>query len=147
MKNTKRRDINIFKSSKYIEKDFEDDKQLLIDYYNEHGFRDAKVLGDSLYIVNEKRIGLVIKLEEGPIYYYRNIKWVGNSKLPDEVLDNILGIEKGDVYDKVLLEKRLFIEDNSVSTTYMDDGYLFFNLNPVEVRVENDDIRRKSGYC
>lgn len=140
MKNTKRRDINIFKSSKFIEKDFDEDKITLIDYYNENGFRDAKIIGDSLYVINEKRIGLTIKVEEGPVYYYRDIKWVGNSKLPDEVLDNILGIEKGDIYDQVLLEKRLFIEDNSISTTYMDDGYLFFNLEPVEVRVENDSI-------
>lgn len=140
MKNTKRRDINIFKSSKFIDRDFEDDKIALIDYYNEHGFRDAKVLRDSLFIVNEKRIGLKIWVEEGPRYYYRNITWVGNSKLPDEILDNILGIKKGDVYDKVLLDKRLYIEDNSVTTTYMDDGYLFFQLEPVEVRVENDSI-------
>ncbi len=140
MKNTKRRDINIFKSSKFIERDFEDDKITIVDYYNEHGFRDAKVLRDSLYIVNEKRIGLTIWVEEGPKYYYRNITWVGNSKLPDEVLDNLLGITKGDVYDKVLLDKRLYVEDNSVTTTYMDDGYLFFQLEPVEVRVENDSI-------
>lgn len=140
MKNTKRRDLNIFKSSKYIEKDFEEDKLTLIEYYNENGFRDAKVISDSVYVLNDKRIGLTIKVEEGPIYYYRDIKWVGNSKLPDEVLDNILGIEKGDIYDQILLEERLFIEDNSISTTYMDDGYLFFNLQPVEVRVENDSI-------
>ena len=140
MKNTKRRDINIFKSSKFIEKDFEDDKITIVDYYNEHGFRDAKVLRDSVYIVNEKRIGLTIWVEEGPKYYYRNITWVGNSKLPDEVLDNLLGITEGDVYDKVLLDKRLYVEDNSVTTTYMDDGYLFFQLEPVEVRVENDSI-------
>jgi outer membrane protein insertion porin family len=140
LKNTKRRDINIFKSSKFIEKDFEDDKYKLIDYYNEHGFRDAKVLGDSIYVINPKRIGIKINLEEGPKYYYRNITWIGNSKLPDEALKEILGIEKGDIYDKALLDKRLYIDDNSISTIYMDDGYLFFNLEPVEIRVENDSI-------
>jgi outer membrane protein insertion porin family len=140
LKSTKRRDINIFKSSKFIEKDFEDDKYKLIDYYNEHGFRDAKVLGDSVYVINHKRIGIKIKVEEGPKYHYRNITWIGNSKLPDEALAEILGIGKGDIYDKALLDKRLYMDENSISTIYMDDGYLFFNLEPVEIRVENDSI-------
>lgn len=140
MKKTKRRDFNIFKSSKFIEKDYDEDMITLIDYYNKKGYRDAQVLDDSIYKINEKRIGIDISLEEGPKYYYRNISWVGNSKLPDEVLDQLLGIKKGDVYDKELLEERLFIDDNSIGTTYMDDGYLFFNLTPVETRVENDSI-------
>ncbi len=138
--NTHRRDWNIFKSSKFIKENFEEDKVLLIDYYNEKGYRDAKVVKDSVYVVNEKRIGIKIWVEEGPKYYYRNINWIGNSKIPDEVLGNILGIRKGDVYDKTLLEERLFIDENSISTTYMDDGYLFFNIDPVEVRVKNDSI-------
>jgi outer membrane protein insertion porin family len=140
MKKTKRRDLNFFKASKFIEKDYDEDMTTLIDYYNKIGYRDAQVLGDSIYRINEIRIGIEITVEEGPKYYYRNVTWVGNSKLPDEVLDQILGIEKGDVYDKELLDERLFIEDNSISTTYMDDGYLFFNIEPVEVRVENDSI-------
>ncbi len=140
MKKTKRRDLNFFKASKFIEKDYDEDMTTLIDYYNKIGYRDAQVLGDSIYRINEKRIGIEITVEEGPKYYYRNVTWVGNSKLPDEVLDQILGIKKGDVYDKELLDERLFIEDNSIATTYMDDGYLFFNLDPVEVRVENDSI-------
>ncbi len=140
MKNTKRRDLNFFKASKFVENDFEEDKRSLITYYNEHGFRDAKILGDSIFVTEENRIGLVIKIEEGPKYHYRNINWVGNSKLPDEVLDEILGIRKGDVYDKTLLEERLFIDDNSITTAYMDDGYLFFSIEPVEVRVANDSI-------
>ncbi|MDX9845378.1 MAG: outer membrane protein assembly factor BamA [Tenuifilaceae bacterium] len=140
MKNTKRRDINIFKASKFIEKDYDDDKISLIEYYNEHGFRDARVLGDSIFVTAENRIGVVIKVEEGPKYHYRNIVWVGNSKIPDEILDEILGIRKGDVYDKSLLDKRLFVDDNSITTTYMDDGHLFFNIEPVEIRVANDSI-------
>ncbi|HCX98898.1 MAG TPA: outer membrane protein assembly factor BamA, partial [Bacteroidales bacterium] len=140
MKKTKRRDINFFKASKFIEKDYDEDMITLIDYYNKNGFRDAQVLGDSIYTINEKRIGIEITVEEGPKYYYRNVSWVGNSKLSDESLDLILGIKKGDVYDKELLDERLFIDDNSIGTTYMDDGYLFFNLTPVEVRVENDSI-------
>lgn len=140
MKKTKRRDLNFFKASKFIEKDYDEDMTTLIDYYNKIGYRDAQVLGDSIYRINEKRIGIEITVKEGPKYYYRNVSWVGNSKLSDESLDLILGIKKGDVYDKELLDERLFIDDNSIGTTYMDDGYLFFNLTPVEVRVENDSI-------
>ena len=140
MDNTHRHDWNIFKSSKFVERDFEEDKYAIIDYYNEKGFRDAKVLRDSIYDINEKRIGITIWIEEGPKYFYRNVKWVGNSKLPDEVLDNILGIRKGDAYDKKHLEERLYIDETSVTTTYMDDGYLFFHIEPVEVRVKNDSI-------
>lgn len=140
MKNTKRRDLNFFKASKFVENDFEEDKRSLIAYYNEHGYRDAKVLGDSVFVTEENRIGLIIKVEEGPKYHYRDINWVGNSKLPDEILDDILGIRKGDVYDKTFLEERLFIDDNSITTTYMDDGHLFFSIEPVEIRVANDSI-------
>jgi len=140
MKNTKRRDLNFFKASKFVENDFEEDKRSLIAYYNQHGYRDAKVLGDSVFVTEENRIGLIIKVEEGPKYHYRDINWVGNSKLPDEILDDILGIRKGDVYDKTLLEERLFIDDNSITTTYMDDGHLFFSIEPVEIRVANDSI-------
>ena len=140
LKKTKRRDINFFKTSKFIESDYEEDKVNLIDFYNEKGYRDAKIISDSIYVVNEKRIGIVIRVEEGSKYYYRNITWIGNSKLPDEALNSLLGISSGDVYDKALLEKRLFMDDNSISTTYMDDGYLFFNIDPVEVWAENDSI-------
>ena len=140
MKNTKRRDWNIFKASKFIESDFEDDKLKLIEFYNENGYRDAKIIGDTIFPTVENRIGIKLFVEEGPQYFYRSIKWVGNTKLPDEALDQVLGIKKGDVYDKTLLNERLFIDENSVSTVYMDDGYLFFNLDPVEVRAENDSI-------
>lgn len=140
MKNTKRRDWNIFKASKFIESDFEDDKLKLIEFYNENGYRDAKITGDTIFPTVENRIGIKLFLEEGPQYFYRSIKWVGNTKLPDEALDEVLGIKEGDIYDKTLLNERLFIDENSISTIYMDDGYLFFNLDPVEVRAENDSI-------
>ena len=140
LKNTHRRDWNIFKASKFIEKDYDDDKVKLIEFYNEHGYRDAKIMGDSIFVTEENRIGLILFIEEGPQYYYRNISWIGNTKLPDEALDELLGISKGDIYDKTLLDKRLFVDENSIATVYMDDGYLFFNLDPVEVRAENDSI-------
>lgn len=140
MKKTHRRDWNIFKSSKFIENDYDEDKNNLIAYYNEHGYRDARILKDSVFTVSNNRVGIKLWLEEGSKYYIRSIKWVGNTKLPSEALDQVLGMSEGDVYDQSLLEKRLFIDENSVSTVYMDDGYLFFNLQPVEVRVDKDSV-------
>ncbi len=140
MKKTKRRDWNIFKASKLIESDFDDDKLKIIEFYNEHGYRDARIIRDSIFVVNQKRIGIHFVIDEGRQYFYRNIAWVGNSKLPDEALNEVLGIKPGDVYDKTLLEKRLFTDENSISTIYMDDGYLFFQLEPTEVRAQNDSI-------
>lgn len=140
MKNTKRRDLNIFKSSKLVEKDYREDKVKLIDFYNNNGYKDARIISDSIFVINPKRIGIHFVIEEGPQYFYRNIQWVGNTKLTEDELNLILGIEPGEVYDKSLLDKRLFVDENSISTTYMDQGYLFFNLEPIETRVENDSV-------
>ncbi len=140
MKKTHRRDFNIFKASKFLESDYEEDKRNLITFYNEHGYRDAEILKDSVFSVNNKRIGIKIKVSEGSQYHIRNISWIGNTKMPAEALGFILGMKKGDVYDKSLLEKRLFTEDNSITTLYMDDGYLFFQLDPVESHIERDSV-------
>lgn len=140
MKKTHRRDFNIFKASKFVEGDYDEDKEKLIAFYNEHGYRDAKVVEDSIYVVSKKRIGIRIALTEGSQYHIRNISWLGNTKLPADALANILAMKKGDVYDKVLLDKRLFSDENSISTLYMDDGYLFFQVDPVEVNVERDSV-------
>ncbi|HUX54352.1 MAG TPA: POTRA domain-containing protein, partial [Williamwhitmania sp.] len=114
MKKTHRKDLNFFKSAKFVESNYEDDKEKIITYYNEKGYRDARILSDSVYAVNPKRVGIVIKIEEGPKYYFRNITWVGNTKYPSEFLSAVLKIKKGDVYDKTLLDKRLLQDDNSV---------------------------------
>lgn len=140
LKKIHRRDFNIFKSAKFIEANYQESKENLIAFYNENGYRDAKILKDSIYTINEKRIGIRFKLYEGPQYHIRNITWIGNTKLPGEALTAILGMKKGDVYDRSLLEKRLFIDENSISNLYMNDGYLFFNLDPVETRVANDSV-------
>ncbi|MCB8963442.1 MAG: outer membrane protein assembly factor BamA [Bacteroidales bacterium] len=140
LKKIHRRDLNIFKSAKFIEADYEESKSNLIAFYNEHGYRDSKILKDSIYRISHKRIGIKFTVTEGPQYHIRNIEWIGNTKLPAEALSSILGMKKGDVYDKSLLDKRLFIDENSISTIYMDDGYLFFQLDPVEKNVQNDSI-------
>ena len=140
LKKIHRRDLNIFKSAKFVEADYEESKENLINFYNEHGYRDSKILKDSIYVINKKRIGIKFSLHEGPQYHIRNITWVGNTKLPAEGLSSVLGMKKGDVYDRSLLEKRLFVDENSISTLYMDDGYLFFQLDPVETNIQNDSV-------
>jgi outer membrane protein insertion porin family len=140
MKNTKVRNLNIFKSSKYIRSDFREDKENLIRFYNENGFRDASIIADSIYTTAEDRINIFIRMEEGNQYYFRDINWVGNTKYPSEFLSAVLSIDKGDIYDQTRLEKRLRQDEDAVSSVYLDDGYLFFTVNPVELNVDNDSI-------
>ncbi|MDR0364988.1 MAG: BamA/TamA family outer membrane protein [Bacteroidales bacterium] len=132
----------IFKSSKYVESDYSEDKMKLLGKYNEMGFRDAQIVKDSVYLVDNHNIGIDIYLDEGLQYYFGDLNWVGNTKYSDEQLNSILRIEKGEVYNRSNMETNLFFNPNGfdVSSLYMDDGYLFFNVQPVEVRVEGDTI-------
>ncbi len=134
--------IRLFKASRYIEDNYEEDKNKLILKYNSLGFRDAQVVKDSIYRNERNSISIDIHVEEGNRYYFRNIYWVGNTKFSDEFLNRILQIEKGDVYNRDLLETNLSFNPNGndVSSLYLDDGYLFFNAEPVEIYVENDSI-------
>ena len=141
MKDTKRKTWwNIFKSSKYIPKDFEKDKLAIIAKYNELGFRDAKITYDSISKHDFKTINLHIGIEEGKIYYFRNITWIGNTKYPSETLSRMLGIKSGDLYNQKLMEDKLMYDPFSVMSLYQDDGYLFSNVMPIEILVENDSI-------
>ncbi len=143
MKNTRERSIRfLFSSSRLVEDDFDEDKQLLIERYNELGKRDAKILRDSVYFVDDDRIEIDLYIYEGPTYYFRNINWVGNTIYPEETLNEVLAIRSGDIFNQNKLEENLFMnmEEGDVSSLYMDIGYLFFNLEPVEVAVENDSI-------
>jgi len=140
MKNTKKRNINFFKASKYIKESYSEDKISLNDFYNENGYRDFKILGDSLFPGKEDRLMLIIKIQEGQRYYHRNITWVGNTKFPSDLLGLVLGIKTGDPYDQKILEERIFLDQDAVNSIYMDDGYLFSSITPVEVLVEGDSI-------
>ena len=141
MEKTKRK-ARIFTASKLISKEYEEDKKKVIKYYNKIGFRDAIIINDSIW--REKDGDLMIKLviEEGKRYYFRNIKWKGNSIYEVEQLDRVLGIKAGDVYNNELLDNRLrYSQDGrDVSSLYMDNGYLFFNVDPVEVSIDKDSI-------
>ncbi len=134
--------LNFFNGSKYIQSDFKDDKAKLIEFYNSKGYRDAKVVTDTISNFDSKTIDLKVYVEEGNKYYFRDIIWEGNYVHKDETLRKILGITKGDVYDLELINKRLNYNPNGadVSSLYMDNGYLFFNVQPVELRIEGDSI-------
>ena len=143
LKNTKKVNWNIFKASKFIKNDYKEDKNSLITFYNENGYRDAKILRDSLFTVytkNKPRLMLKLFLMEGNKYYFRNVDWVGNTIYPAHVLNTYLGIKRGDVFDQTLLDKRLEIDEDAVSSLYLDNGYLFFSISPVEVKIEDDSI-------
>jgi len=141
MKNTNRKS-KLFSSSKLIRSEYNQDKENIVDFYNTLGFRDARIVSDSIWRNSKGELMLKINLYEGPQYYFRNITWKGNTLYEDKYLDLVLGIEKGDVYNQELLQTRLsFSQDGrDVSSLYMDDGYLFFNVDPIEVAVIGDSI-------
>lgn len=133
--------FRIFKASRFIKADYEEDLKNIIYKYNTQGFRDARIVKDSIYKY-EDGIKIDITVDEGRKYFFRNIFWVGNTKYSSQVLSNIMKIQRGDVYNKERLETNLNYNPNDIdiSSLYMDDGYLFFQANPVEVAVENDSI-------
>ena len=142
MKNTKRK-CTWFRKSKLIQDEYEEDKEAIISFYNNMGFRDARIVEDSIWRVEETgNVRIHLDIVEGSRYYFRNIAWKGNSLYTDEQLSNILGINKGDPYNPEMLQSRLSysLDGRDVSTLYMDDGYLFFQVDPVEIAVENDSI-------
>ncbi|WP_437371456.1 outer membrane protein assembly factor BamA [Maribacter litoralis] len=145
LKNTKQKKLGRFwKKSKYIQEDYEEDLDLLIDKFAENGYRDARVISDSVIRVDENNIDLKITVEEGDKYYFGDIDFVGNTVYTDRQLNQVLGIKKGDTYNGVLMRER--IADNSkpdpndVTSLYQNNGYLFSTINPVEISAANDTI-------
>ncbi|MDP5076839.1 MAG: outer membrane protein assembly factor BamA, partial [Nonlabens sp.] len=145
MKNTKQRNIfRVLKRSKYVEDAYKEDLLSVVDAYKELGFRDARVISDTLINVNDKRIALKIKVEEGRKYYFGDIKYVGNTVYTDEQLNQILKVEKGDVYNGVAFDNRISNpqdpDSDDLSNQYQNNGYLFSRVDAVETRVYNDTI-------
>ena len=134
--------INVFKPSKYVPEEYKADKQLLIDFYNSKGYRDAQILFDTVYSQNEKFLQIDVYVNEGNKYYFRDITWSGNFLYDDKTLSDILGVRKGDTYNLELINKKLTYDPAGIdiSSLYMDDGYLFFNISPVEIGIEGDSI-------
>jgi outer membrane protein insertion porin family len=140
MKGTKIKNWNFFRSSKFISDKFTEDKDKLYTFYNDNGFKDFTILSDSVYPVSENRVALVLRVDEGNQYFLRNISWVGNSIYPTQLLDRSLNIKKGTVFNQTLLNKRLTVDEDAVSSLYLDNGYLFSRLTPVEAKIEGDSI-------
>lgn len=134
--------LNVFASSKFIKTDYEDDKKKVIDYYNSQGYRDAEIISDTVYAHDDNTINVDFVVSEGPKYYFRNIIWTGNYIYTDKQLSAVLAINKGDVYNKELIERKLQFNPKGLDITglYMDDGYLFFRCPYVEVAVVGDSI-------
>lgn len=135
--------LNVLQGSKYIQKEFEVDKGTLIDFYNNNGYRDAVVVESNVTSVDKEFVNVDIEVSEGNQYYVRDIEWVGNFKYSDDTLASILAINKGDIYSPQRIVERTEFDGQSgddLSSLYMDDGYLFFNLDVVEIRVENDSV-------
>lgn len=138
MKDTKRKSIlNLFKKSKFNNTAYKRDKENVIRKFNENGLRDATIVRDSVYLIDKKNLMIDIEIDEGQMYYFGEIEWVGNSIFTTGFLDTVLGINPGDPYNQALLEQRLFMSQDGrdISSLYMDRGYLFFNLVPVEMSI------------
>ncbi len=138
--NEKSRLVNLFRQKKFVDKDYATDKDLIIQKYNELGYRDAKILKDSVSKYNDKMVDVHLSVEEGQKYYISDIKWAGNTVYPSSTLDAILGMKAGDVYNQKLLNKRTMEDDDAVGNLYMNNGYLFFQLVPIESKIEGDSI-------
>ena len=138
--NEKKSIWKIFSQKKFVKSDYEADKQLIIDKYNEKGYRDAVIVSDSVVNYDEKSVDVYLKIDEGKKYYISDITWVGNTVYPSVILNDVLGIKKGDVYNQKLLNKRTQEDDDAVANLYLNNGYLFYQLIPIESKIEGDSI-------
>lgn len=136
--------FKLFSSAKFNTKKYEEDKEKVLEYYNSLGFRDAAIVADTQYYNQKGNLKVDLKVEEGHRYYFGDVTWKGNTKYTDSILTMLLGIAKGDVYNLDILNKKLgkqmSQEGGDISSLYMDDGYLFFRVEPVETAVYNDTI-------
>ncbi|MGM9781796.1 MAG: outer membrane protein assembly factor [Candidatus Cryptobacteroides sp.] len=145
MKKTKSNKFyNFFNSKKFNEKEYINDKKNAISAFNEAGYRDARLVRDSVYYVEPNRLGIDLVFDQGDKYYFRDITWTGNSVYTADALNSVLAINKGDVYDMVTMDKRLYgggkQSDYDITKLYRDNGYLFFNITPVETNIQNDSV-------
>lgn len=138
--NEKGKLLNLFRTKKFINEKYEEDKQLIIDKYNELGYRDAVILKDSVAAHDDRTVDVFMEIEEGDKYYLRNVTWVGNTLYPSDQLDFMLRMKKGDVYNQKLLNERISGDEDAIGNLYYNNGYLFYNLDPVEINIDGDSI-------
>ena len=145
-KKTHQKSANFFHNRKLLEEEYENDKELLMDFYNSQGYRNATILSDSIYFIDDETLGIDIKISEGNKYHIRNVNWVGNSVYSTEQLQSMFGVQKGDVYDKKSIHKRLGIgkeqnpEEISIASMYQNNGYLASQIEPAEIIVGADSL-------
>ena len=132
--------LEMFSTKKFTTEEYENDKNNIIAKYNEHGYRDAVLLADSVWNYNEKKVDIHIKVDEGQKYYLKDIRFVGNTKYATDYLMAVLGMKPGEVYNQKKLDERISTDEDAVSNIYFNNGYLFFNADPVEVDVQGDSI-------
>lgn len=130
----------LFSQKKFVESDYHDDLNRILEKYNEMGYRDAKIVADSVVPYNEKKVDVYIDIDEGQKYFVRDISWVGNTIYSTDQLNYLLDMQPGDVYNQKHLDKRLSTDEDAVSSAYMDQGYLFFNVVPIERNIQGDSI-------
>jgi len=140
MEHTHKKNWNIFQGSKFIPEKYEEDKKKIIEKYKSNGYRDAEIVDDTVYDVSDRRIMIRMTVEEGDQYFFRDIKWTGNTRYPEQVLNTNLKIEKGDPFDQSLLNERINMAEDAVGNLYLDRGFLFFNAQPVITNIENDSV-------
>jgi outer membrane protein insertion porin family len=140
MEHTHKKNWNIFQGSKFLPEKYEEDKDLIIEKYRKNGYRDARIVSDTVYAVSDDRLMIRMSLEEGDKYYFGDITWTGNTKYPSNFLNQNLKIEKGDPFDMTLLNDRINVEQDAVGNLYLDNGYLFFTANPVIKNIHNDTV-------
>lgn len=138
--NEQKKLINLFRTKKFVPENFEADKELILEKYNELGYRDALIVSDSVVKVDDKHVDIYLNIDEGNKYHVRSIKWIGNTIYPSDLLNVYLKLKPGDVYNQKLITERTQTDDDAISNLYMDKGYLFFHLEPVEINIQNDSV-------
>ncbi len=131
---------NLFKAKKFTPERYAEAKQQLTQKYNELGYRDMTITGDSIWNHDEKHINVLVKIDEGQKYFLRNVTWVGNTVLTTDYLNAVLAMKRGDVYDQKLLKKRLNEDEDAVGNYYYNNGYVFSSIDPVEINIVGDSV-------
>ena len=138
--NEKGKLVNLFRPKKFIDEKYQEDKQLIIDKYNELGYRDAMIVTDSVSPFDDKSVNVYLKVFEGDKYFLRDITWVGNTVYPSDLLSEQLQMKRGDVYNQKLLNERISSDEDAIGNNYYNHGYVFYRLDPVEVNIDGDSI-------
>ena len=139
-KTNERKLINLFRTKKFVEDNYEADKKRILDRYHELGYRDAEIVWDSVYRHDDKTVNIDIKIDEGTKYYLRNVQWVGNTQYSSHQLDRELNMNRGDVYNQKKLQERLQTDDDAVINIYQNNGYLFSHIDPIEINIVGDSV-------